>query len=201
MKKSVVIACCLLAAAFAQAQNSFSVLGSYWSTSDADSGLGGLVRGQFVVAPTETGSLSVMGQAGYFSGFGDDDYDVDMTVVPVEAGLMYSIPIVPDDMYFYVGAGAGVYMTDFDTDYIDVEADPAMGFFLLGGLSKNIGPQMRLFGEVKFTSLEVDADVEWTETRSYYYGYYYRIETRRYEGEKEIDLSGIGFNVGLEFLF
>jgi hypothetical protein len=71
---------------------------------------------------------------------------------------------------FYGGLGAGYYIMDSDLD-------SSLGWFLLGGAKLGLAG-FSLFGELKYTFLTSDVDLGT-------------------QGKKEVDITGIGLNVGV----
>ncbi len=169
--------------------------GSFWNTKDAKAGWGGGLKltGDLV----EWLSLEVRGS--YLGAFKPDDdkkYLEDMKLVPVEADLVFNIPL-GDVLKLYAGAGGGYYILPkytAKTGYgkeLDPDLDPqdTWGFFGLGGISIKISQSLSLFGEAKYTALkikEMKIDGEKVD-----------LSSDNVLGLSEIDLSGVGANAGL----
>lgn len=107
--------------------------------------------------------------------------DPSFKIIPLELALMLRLPVGP--LGAYAGAGAGYYYIDPDRG----SADDNVGAFPFLGLDAPLGESIRLFGEVRWLYLETDIDAA--------------IKSAENIGSQNVDVSGLGLNVGLLFKF
>ena len=205
MKRTVVAACLVLAAAqAARADGSvllataastigakatanlistpyagLGVFASRWDSQDYGTLTGyGLRFGWNVFDP-----LGLEARASYFE---SKDDEIETTLIPLEAALVLRLPLhrhfVP-----YVGAGAGYYFKDADYDdesgTWDTSEDVA-GYFALAGLNLYLGA-VSLFAEAKYNLVGTDDDLQW----------------RGSDVEAKNSLDGFSYSVGLKLGF
>lgn len=104
------------------------------------------------------GDLGLEGRASYLES--DDDH-METTLVPLEAALVWRLPL-GKRFAPYIGAGAGYYLQDVETDDSDLPdgSGNAAGYFGLAGLNLYLGP-LSLFAEAKYNLVGTDEDLEW----------------------------------------
>ncbi|MBN1269736.1 MAG: outer membrane beta-barrel protein [Kiritimatiellae bacterium] len=192
-KLLTVLAVLALSVPMALGAGGLGVFGSYWDMDDADDpAIGGGIKFKMEMAPPICLEL----RASYLQEFGGDiegsDFFEDATMVPLEADVVVDFPIVPDTMTIYGGAGAGYYiLPEFEgasaipgSDEPDVDPDDEFGFFVVGGAELMLNEQVALFGEVKYTWLEID-EIEIDDTAGTL--------------PEDFEFTGLGFNAGLMF--
>ena len=192
-----------------QGSEGYSVFGlgagvQYWNLKDAkildEDGLWGM---NFIARIRPARLLGIDLRAGCSGVWDGDSYrlhgdryskDVTFSCVPLEAGLVLTIP-VGDRCTVYGGPGIGYYHYDIDiemsrksghhyterTEHIRLEDD--CGWYAVAGATFRLLPQLSLFGEVRYT------DTETSLRHPEDYG-----ATRE---ETAIDCSGWGGQVGL----
>jgi hypothetical protein len=119
--------------------------------------------------------ISVDGRAGWVR---FDDSDIDM--VPLEAAALVNFPILFEHIVPYVGAGVGYYIFDGDGGDLDDE----MGYFPLAGLEIGLH-SLSVLAEARYVFLETDVENGQGSLA----------------GVDEVDLDGLGVNVGLLIRF
>jgi hypothetical protein len=213
---SVVMQCLIMSAALAQ--HGVAVLGTYHDAKDGDAGYGGILRYVYDADPAGN-SLRLLAQAGYLTGFGEENR-VDIpgesltvigtakgTVIPIEVGAVYDIGIGRDGV-LYAGGGLGYYITDADMDIaasgtvdgvpvtiglpipVSVDMDDELGFFGLVGLEVPAGGATRLFAELHYTFLDVNTEVTVYNPQN-------RAESITVS--PDTDLSGLGGAIGVRW--
>ncbi len=208
----------LLCVPFADAGSGFSSPFRYQDASDGDAGVGCIARCQYDL-DADGSSFRFLLQAGYLTGFGGDTSDwgadsagdAEIDIVPVEIGVLYDFAVTPE-LGLYVGVGCGYYMidaeysSDSDTN-IDIlgftlkrtstmEIDDGVGYFALLGLEQKIARRLAFVGEIQYTYLDVDAEVE-KEFGFHYLGT--TISENATTESLEVDLSGISASIGLSW--
>ena len=164
------------------------IYGANWSPNDADAGYGAGAKLQF----GDTVALELRGS--YFQDLSDDvdsiGLDVDLEVLPLEVGLVIKIPtdsaITP-----YIGGGGGYYQMEVTAENIlghseTIDIDDEIGWYGVGGLEIAISEGVAIFGEAQYRKVEATAQGD---------------DVDEIEEDVEIDLTGIGFNAGLMFVF
>ena len=174
----IVLGVVLLGASMASA-NGLGVYGSYWDTKDADSGFGGGAKlsmsfGQY---------FAVEARGTYFNDLSKDEgpLNVDLQVIPVEAGLVLNMPL-SDAVTPYIGGGGGYYFLKADTDAGSVDIDDEVGWYAIAGLEIKLSDAVALFAEGKYTGVEGTAKND---------------NVDNIVDKVDIDLSGFGGNAGL----
>ena len=144
--------------------------------------------------------VSLLIRGGYADGF--DDLEIkgpagtlraeEISLVPVEAGLLLRPPALFGILGIYAGGGAGWYcLPGFDV-YAGknriAETDDVtdlVGWWALGGIELGV-PSFRVFGEVKYMGAEKDGiDIEFRDVRD------------KGNLKADVDLSGVAFLVGV----
>lgn len=175
MKKALSFSLLLSLMSFAPAQAQMLGLevggyGSWLKPQDLDEGYGGgaVVRGQFLEF------LGADVRAGYFS-FSDPDVDM----VPVEASLMFRLPLPV--ISFFAGVGGGYYQFSGERGF---DLGDEAGAFGNVGVEGTLG-DWKLFFEWRYQVLEPSVDSG----------------GRGFAKGDEIDFSGYGFSLGLLYRF
>lgn len=109
--------------------------------------------------------------------------DGDMGLIPLQFGPTVVIPVDPLAVTF--GAG-GVFAIPTDGD-----ADPAFGFYAVGGIRGPLANGVEWFSEVEYANVKGDDNEKTTYHR---YGY-------TTVSEPHLDFSAVGLNVGLLWKF
>ncbi len=144
--------------------------------------------------------VSLLVRGGYANDF--DDLEIsgpagtlraeEISLVPVEAGLLLRPPALFGFLGIYAGAGAGWYgLPGFDV-YAGknriAETDDVtdlVGWWALGGIDIGV-PSFRVFGEVKYTGADKDGiDIEFRDVRD------------KGNLKADVDLSGVTLLVGI----
>ena len=188
-KLLMVLVVLALAVPMARGAGGLGVFGSYWDMKDADdAALGGGIKFKMEMMP----QICLEMRASYLQEFGERPLE-DANIVPLEADVVIDFPLVPDVLTIYGGGGGGYYiMPEFEasealglSDEPDIDPDDTFGFYVVGGAELQLNEQVALFGEVKYTWLEIDeleVDGESIDLADF---------------DAELDLTGIGFNAGL----
>ncbi|MBR6021039.1 MAG: outer membrane beta-barrel protein [Kiritimatiellae bacterium] len=176
------------------------VLAGYWDTPDIPADVDGFGG---ITARVEAELLPILGVEARLGGYGmsDDweewdgrewtDYEVQMDVVSVEAGLSLNLPLGLATLYG--GGGVGAYFPDGRVETwenhrkhrVDLDFDPEVGFYAFAGGELSLGPNVALVGELRYTWLEADVEAErngWLDAE-----------------DGKVDLGGFGVEVGLMF--
>jgi len=188
----VLLTVALMGAPVAWGQNEWGLFAAYWVTSDADDALGVGIKAAVEIIPVV--QLEIRGA--YFDDFeaGSNFAKSDVEVIPVEVGLLLTVPI-NDAVEGFFGGGIGFYFMDGDVDLpadtrVDAGPDDEIGGYITAGLKfpvwksgANFGEtQAVLFGEVTYRF--VDAE-----------------DVKVVSGPEitliDADLDGVGFNAGL----
>lgn len=164
------------------------VFGTFMDTEDLDSGFGAGVKFKFDVAQYVAAEL----RASYVTKFDDGSDELDnLYMIPVEADLLFNLPLGDSPLTVYAGAGGGYYvLPEFETDAgfgdTDIDLDDTFGFYGIGGLEFALAESVSLFAEVKYLFLEVD-----TVT----------IDDIEVESDEAIEFTGLSGNAGIMFRF
>lgn len=157
-----------------------AAFGSYWDTTDADQAFGFGTRLRF--------ARFVELRATYFrdatADAEPDSLDFDVSVIPVEAGLVFQFA---EDAPFspYVGGGGGYYLLNSS----DVEIDDEVGWYAVAGADFG-----RLSSGLAFNVEAIYRSMEATVTDD-------EDGLPGIDEEVDFDLSGIGLNAGVVFRF
>lgn len=169
MKRLVTMACALAMSAGLSYGSGLGVFVSQWSPDEGDDTMGAgakLVIGADVVAMEIRGS--------YF----DED---DVTVIPLDVGLVLNLPLGEGPLGLYAMGGASWYFLDADGFDLDDEA----GWYAGGGLKLAISEGLSVFGEAQYRSLEYTAEGDSLDDLE----------------KRDVDFSALTYNVGLLFEF
>lgn len=166
------------------ADNDWGIFGSFWSPSDGDDSFGGGIK--LGIEMVDRVQLDI--KATIFSDVLDGKTGSELEVVPIEAGLTFSVPISnAADTYF--GAGLGYYMMDGEVAGMDVSVGDEVGFFLNAGM--------------EWTIHESDADYGQTNVKLFLEGIYRFVEadnivpTGDPAVRSDADLNGLGVQFGM----
>lgn len=170
-----------LCATMASAAGGLGVFGSYWDTKDLGPGFGGGVK--FCGELSEF--LAIELRASCVTKFDDWDGDDDLFVIPLEAGLIFTLPLGEDVPLTLYGGGGGGYAIIPEAD--DVDLDDEFCFYGVAGAAFALNESIAIFGEAQYRFLEIDGAKVDGE----------KIDT----GDEKGKLSGLGVNVGLRFSF
>ena len=181
MKKILVMLLTIgLGAVAASASGGVGIFGTYWDADDPGPAFGGGVKFKADLAEY----FAVELRASCATKFDDWEGDDELYVIPLEAGLMFTLPLgdeVPITLY---GGGGGGYAIIPEADDIDFDDD--FCFFGLGGVEIALGEAVSLFVEAQYRFLEVDgADVDGEEI----------------DYDDELKFTGVCGNAGLLFRF
>lgn len=159
-----VLAVLALGVASASAAGGLGVFGSYIDTEDPGTASGGGIKFKFDLAEP----LAIEFRASYLTGFDPDDEvkDLleDMELVPLEANLVFNLPM-GDAATVCLGGGGGYYiLPEFEVESgipgeasTDVDPDDEFGFFALAGIELSLNENVALFAEAQYRWLEVDS--------------------------------------------
>jgi hypothetical protein len=203
MKAVVAAGMAMVAAGAAQGDVGLGLVGGYWDAGDvADDcvGFGGLAL------RVEADLLPVFGVEARLGGWGMSDdgeermgpgqwreWEAEASVVSAEAGLVGKIPL--DVVTLFGGGGVGAYFFDGEVkewtgphwrERYDLDCDGEVGAYAFGGLEIALAPNVALVGEVRYTWLEVEPDID--------------DSSRDFFGKADKDticLDGFGVEIGL----
>ena len=182
MKKWVLVLLTLgIGATVASAANGLGIFGSYWDSKDLGPGFGGGVK--FCGELSEY--LAIELRASCITKFDDWDGHDDLFVIPLEAGLIFTLPLGEDVPVTVYGGGGGGYAIIPEAD--DVDFDDDFCLYGVAGVGFALNESLAIFGEVQYRFLEID-------------GVKYNGETVDVGGEKG-KFSGLSVNVGLRLGF
>ena len=177
MKKILVMLVTIgLGASAALAQGGVGVFGSYLDGDDSGPGFGGGIKFKAALADF----LAVEARASCLTKFDEWEGDDELLVIPIEAALVFNLPLQDTPLTIYGGGGAG-YAIIPEAD--DIDYDDSFCYFALGGVEIALGDTASLFAEVQYRILEVD-------------GADYDGEDVDFGGDK-LKFTGLGVNAGL----
>jgi hypothetical protein len=173
--------------------SSVDLYGTHWNTDEADAAFGGGVT--FV--PASRGTLGVELRAAYYEelvnepleGVFDEDpvFEDGLRAIPLEGGLRVHLAKSEAHVRPYLAGGAGYYL--LDSDFGDV--DDEFGWYGAFGSSFGNGTGAEFFAEANYRGVEGTVEVD-PETVS-------DIDDLEFDDSADIDLSGVGVNVGLNW--
>ena len=100
--------------------------------------------------------------------FNDLEDEADAEVIPLEVGLALS-HAASETVDIYGGGGFGYHLVDAD----EGDPDDEVGFYLVAGADWNLKEMASLFGEILYRDVDIDV------------------------GPSDVDLSGVGVNLGV----
>ncbi len=196
MKKSskgrVAGALCVWAAATCSA-GGWGMMGAYWNTADASSGVG--VGGKLSMEMVAGMQLEL--RATHFSDIASDrgGFRIGLEAIPVELGLAYHHPVM-ERLSAYGGIGIGIHSFSADVDSpagppIRGDTGNEIGYYLAGGAEWTLldsgdlygSTKAILFGELMYRVVEADNLVPVHGPEGVQF--------------KSASLNGVGLNIGL----
>lgn len=170
-----------LAAGAAFAAGGVGVFGSYLDAKDPGPGYGGGIKFKADLAEY----LGAEVRASCITQFDEDDSDDGVYLIPLEAGLVFNLPLGDDAPIALYGGGGIGYAIIPEAD--DVDLDDSFCFYGVAGAEFSLGGSASLFAEAQYRVLEVDgAEVD---------GEDFDLD------DEEVEFSGLGINAGLLFRF
>jgi hypothetical protein len=126
---------------------------------------------------------------------------VTLVAIPIEAGLVGFMPL-NDQFTAYAGGGAGFYL--FDGEFTseqgrwkqtyDMSIDPEVGFYGVLGLRWQLARNLSLYAEAKYTVVEASLEDDLAALVA-------AENTGALPFEQDVDLSGVGIQIGAIFTF
>ncbi len=182
MKKLLVMLIAIgLGTAAASAGSGLGVFGTYLDSKDPGPGFGGGVK--FKADLSDYFGMEV--RASCITQFDEDDSDDGLYLIPLEAGLLFNLPLGEDVPITLYGGGGGGYAIIPECD--DIDLDDEFCFYGVAGAEFGLGDAASLFVEAQYRVLEVDG----AETD----------DEDEIEFDEEVEFSGLGINAGLLFRF
>ena len=184
----------------ASAGNAWGPVVAYWDTADATDGTGWGVVFSFDVGPT----LAFDVRYSWFDDFADasdpDVSDIDIHVEPLEIGLSH-VAKIGEASSFHIGGGVGYYMVDGSVDgaagvATAFDPDDELGLYAIAGFDTMLVDEfadgvmakgLTLFTEVIYRIVTIDEATKGPAGQS--------------QTIQNGDLSGVGANVGVRFLW
>jgi opacity protein-like surface antigen len=182
MKKILMVLMLIgLGAVVATAGSGVGIYGSYFNADDPGPGFGGGIK--FKTDLSEY--FGVEARASCITQFDEDDTDDGVYLIPLEAGLLFNLPLQDSPLNLYGGGGIG-YAIIPEAD--DVDLDDEICFYAVAGVEFSLSDSASLFAEAQYRVLEVDgAEVD----------DYGEVDL----DDEKVDFSGFGINAGLLFRF
>lgn len=194
MKKSMVWAAAALMAVAALAPTAaragIGAFGSWWDSKDYGDMYGGggkLALGLGLGFWIEARG-SYLTAHGVKVSSGDTTEKGDVELIPLEALLAWELE-ASEVFRPYIGAGIGYYLKDFEWKSEwkewkeEFKSKDCAGYFALAGLNLNLGSDITIFGEAKYTLVGEDDKLEW----------------RGSDVKEKYSFDGLSVNVGLKF--
>ena len=189
-----ILAFCIVGVAPAMATD-FNLFGSYWQTGDFDDTFGGGTRIAFGDGPVQ---FELRGS--YFPDIAEDFEELldsdsefqdqfEITAIPLEAGVVFNFA-GNESFSPYIGGGATYVLLDTDIGEVDDE----VGFYVVGGFKAGGSDGgVGFFAEAIYRNIEgqVNFDPEDFED----------IDDVDFDDDFDLDLAGIGANVGIVWRF
>jgi hypothetical protein len=153
MRRMLVLAL-LLCAGSSYGYYGWGIYGSYWSPSDADGEFGPGAKITIEMVP----SVQLELRGTYYNRFDadSDSGDVDLRVIPLEAGLALTLPVMKVHRA-YGGGGFSYYLVDAD-DGPDIDDDA--GGYLVVGVDFQVQEMAAIFVEGKYNFVQLDEDID-----------------------------------------
>ena len=172
-----------------------NLFGSYWQTGDFDDTFGGGVRLGFGDGPVQ---FELRGS--YFPDIAEDfeqlfDSDsefedqFEITAIPLEAGVTFNFG-GSETFNPYIGGGASYILLDTDIGEVDDE----VGFYVVGGFkaARDDGG-VGFFAEAIYRNIEGQVNFDPEDFDD--------VDDVDFDDDFDLDLAGIGANVGIVFRF
>ena len=182
MKKILMVLMLIgLGAVVATAGSGVGIYGSYFNADDPGPGFGGGIK----IKTDLSEYFGVEARASCITQFDEDDTDDGVYLIPLEAGLLFNLPLQDSPLNLYGGGGIG-YAIIPEAD--DVDLDDEICFYAVAGVEFSLSDSASLFAEAQYRVLEVDgAEVD----------DYGEVDL----DDEKVDFSGFGINAGLLFRF
>ena len=174
MKKIVAILAAISLTTLSAGAAGVGFFGAYWDTDEAGDGFGG--GGKLLL--DLGGVVDIEFRGGYFQDLSTDGVDIDLEVIPIEAGVTVNILGSEAPYKIYVGGGVGYYMLDTDAGDLDDEA----GWYGLAGIQVPLGESVSVFAEGVWRQIEGTAEGD---------------DIDELVEDVDIALDGLGGNVGI----
>ncbi|MBU0678207.1 MAG: porin family protein [Verrucomicrobia bacterium] len=177
MKKLALCAAVLIAVSQTAGAGGLGLYGAYINSDDIDAAGYGY-GAKFVGDLGEGVALELRGT--FFEKLENNDtgVDIELEIIPAEAGIQLR-PNIADGVELVLGAGISYFFLDTNV----AEVDDELGWYASAGLEISLGDSVALFGEAVYRHLEATVKDDDLDEIT--------------EEELDIDLGGIGANVGL----
>jgi hypothetical protein len=166
------------------------IYGSHWNTDQADESLGGGVTVTFPTGPVgielRAAHYQELSNEPFDNVFDDDPvFEDGIQATPVEGGLRVNFG--PETMKArpYAAGGAGYYFLDSDFGEVDDE----FGWYAALGSNFGNGKGAEFVAEVNYRKVEGSVAVDPEEVSD--------IDDIDFQSDVELDLSGVGVNLGV----
>lgn len=181
----------LLATAGSAAASDFALFGSYWDTELLGETAGGGLKVGFGGGPVQ---FELRGS--YFPDITedvgelldtDDDFDFELKVVPLEAGIKFGFG-AGQSFRPYIGGGGSYFLLDTSVGEVDDE----VGYYLVAGFEGG-GGSVGFVAEAMYRSVEAQVDVDPEDFDD--------IDDIDFDDDVDLDLTGFAANVGIIWRF
>ncbi|MFH0878488.1 MAG: hypothetical protein V2A34_02130 [Lentisphaerota bacterium] len=152
MKKLMMLGV-LLCACSSYGYYGWGIYGSYWKPSDADGSFAPGLKITIEMVP----SVQLELRGSYFNNIkADGDREVELRVVPLEAGLALSLPVAKVHKV-YGGGGFSYFLTDAKEG---PSVDDEVGGYAVAGFEFAVTPNAALFCEGKYNFVKMNEGLE-----------------------------------------
>ncbi|HBA84297.1 MAG TPA: hypothetical protein DCZ95_09415 [Verrucomicrobia bacterium] len=152
MKRLIILAV-LLSASVSYGYYGWGIYMSYWSPKDADGEFGPGAKLTIEMVP----SVQLELRGTYYNEFSaSGDSDVDIRVVPLEAGLALTLPVA-EVHRLYAGGGFSYFLVDTK---VGPNVDDEAGGYLVAGADFQVTDNAALFAEGKYTIVQLEHDID-----------------------------------------
>ena len=179
MKTMLVLAMAMVLGTLAATAGGVGFFGSYWDTEDLGPGYGGGLK--FKADLVEYVAVEL--RASCITKFDEWEGDDDLYVIPLEAALLFNLPLGENPLTLFGGGGGG-YAILPEAD--DIDYDDEFAYFVVGGAEFALGGATSLFAEAQYRFLEVDGA---------------KVDGQKVDGDEGGKLDGLSINAGLLFRF
>jgi hypothetical protein len=179
MKKCIAALLIALVGAASASASGVGVFGSYLDSKDLGPGFGGGVKFSADLAEY----FAIEARASCLTKFDEWDGDDDLFMIPLEAALLFKLPLGEAPVGVYVGGGAG-YTIFPEAD--DLDLDDSFSFFGVGGIEFGMGDSASLFAEAIYRVTDVGG---------------FEIDGEEGDLDEDLEAGGFGVNAGLIFRF